>query len=99
MKRLLIIAAVCVAATGANAQSEPKFDEVKITRWGPSRSGNYTDIVIQGTTKDQWILCATFDADGNAINSDEILTDNLVTTGSVPAVDGQEVASVQCVEN
>lgn len=71
--------------------------EFEVTAFRKS-SSNFYEIVIQGTTKDQEIVCALKNASGDIIATDTQYADALATSVLI-RYSGSDVKSAICVPN
>lgn len=94
MRFVFPLLALVAAPLGANAVT---FEEMKVTKFVKSSQGYYK-ITVQGTVKDQQIVCAILNASGDIVASDTQYTDNMATSVLI-RYDGNDAASATCVKN
>ena len=94
MRFVFPLLALVAAPLGANAVT---FEEMKVTNF-VKESRHFYRITVQGTVKDQEIVCAILNASGDIVASKTKYTDNMATNVLI-RYDGNDVASATCVKN
>lgn len=90
----IILGSIALVLGPGMAAAQPEFE---VTAFRKS-STNFYEIIIQGTRKDQPIVCALKNAAGTIIATDTQYADTLATKVLI-RYDGSDVASAVCVPN
>jgi hypothetical protein len=87
-----VIAIVCSAPVQTLAQTGPEISAFR------KSSSSYYEIIVQGTVKDQQLVCGLKNAAGNFLASDTQYADAMVTKVLIRYA-GDDVATAVCIPN